>query len=135
MNSMPKSSRGAARAVAEGTRLYSLSVSLGGVESLICYPSEMTHASVQGTALAVPTFLMFANDHKGFLPQVGSATGSEAFTIDGVSYNVLVRWFGGLYGTPQKFYAPASMLAKYWGTASVGGCPAGRDFEPSIGWK
>lgn len=48
----------AARAVAEGTRLYSLSVSLGGVESLICYPSEMTHASVRGTPLAVPTDLV-----------------------------------------------------------------------------
>ncbi|GAB2602960.1 cystathionine gamma-synthase [Kocuria himachalensis] len=48
----------AARAVAEGTRLYSLSVSLGGVESLICYPSEMTHASVRGTALAVPVDLV-----------------------------------------------------------------------------
>jgi cystathionine gamma-synthase len=44
--------------VAEGTRLYALSVSLGGVESLICYPSEMTHASVRGTALAVPVDLV-----------------------------------------------------------------------------
>lgn len=48
----------AARAVAEGTRLYALSVSLGGVESLICYPSEMTHATVRGTALAVPVDLV-----------------------------------------------------------------------------
>ncbi|MGO2521469.1 MAG: PLP-dependent transferase, partial [Microbacterium sp.] len=28
--------------------------SLGGVESLISYPPDMTHASVRGTALAVP---------------------------------------------------------------------------------
>jgi len=48
----------AARTVAESTELYSLSVSLGGVESLICYPSEMTHASVKGTPLAVPTDLV-----------------------------------------------------------------------------
>ena len=69
-------------------------------------------------------FILFAHENKGFLPQIGSAgSGSEAYTIDGTSYNVLVRWFGGLYGTPQKFHAPASMLAKYWGTASVGGCP------------
>ena len=27
---------------------------LGGVESLMCYPAEMTHASVKGTALEVP---------------------------------------------------------------------------------
>ena len=44
----------AARAFAESTRLFQLAESLGGVESLIGYPSEMTHASVRGTALAVP---------------------------------------------------------------------------------
>ncbi len=69
-------------------------------------------------------FILFAHENKGFLPQIGSAgTGTEAYTINGTNYTVLVRWFGGLYGTPQKFHAPASMLAKYWGTASVGGCP------------
>ena len=35
-----------ARAVAEGTRLFSLAESLGGVESLIGHPATMTHASV-----------------------------------------------------------------------------------------
>lgn len=44
----------AALRLAEGTRLFTLAESLGGVESLIGYPSEMTHASVKGTALAVP---------------------------------------------------------------------------------
>lgn len=44
----------AARRLAEGTRLFQLAESLGGVESLIGYPAEMTHASVRGTALAVP---------------------------------------------------------------------------------
>ncbi len=44
----------AARAFAEGTKLFQLAESLGGVESLMCYPSEMTHASVRGTALEVP---------------------------------------------------------------------------------
>jgi cystathionine gamma-synthase len=44
----------AARAFAESTRLFQLAESLGGVESLIGYPSEMTHASVRGTALEVP---------------------------------------------------------------------------------
>ncbi|MBD8045218.1 cystathionine gamma-synthase [Arthrobacter sp. Sa2BUA2] len=48
----------AARAFAESTRLFALSVSLGGVESLICYCSEMTHASVRGTGLAVPVDLV-----------------------------------------------------------------------------
>ncbi|GAA4374401.1 hypothetical protein GCM10023166_26170 [Paeniglutamicibacter cryotolerans] len=38
--------------------LFALSVSLGGVESLACYSAEMTHASVQGTALAVPADLV-----------------------------------------------------------------------------
>jgi cystathionine gamma-synthase len=44
----------AARAFAESTRLFQLAESLGGVESLIGYPSEMTHASVRGTKLEVP---------------------------------------------------------------------------------
>ncbi|MCW4385227.1 cystathionine gamma-synthase [Salinibacterium sp. SYSU T00001] len=44
----------AAKKVAEGTEVFQLAESLGGVESLIGYPSEMTHASVKGTELAVP---------------------------------------------------------------------------------
>jgi cystathionine gamma-synthase len=43
-----------ARAFAESTELFQLAESLGGVESLIGYPSEMTHASVRGTELEVP---------------------------------------------------------------------------------
>jgi len=35
-----------ARAVANGTRLFALAESLGGVESLIGHPASMTHASV-----------------------------------------------------------------------------------------
>ncbi|SDQ70201.1 cystathionine gamma-synthase [Curtobacterium sp. UNCCL20] len=44
----------AARRFAESTELFALAESLGGVESLIGYPTEMTHASVKGTELAVP---------------------------------------------------------------------------------
>ena len=44
----------AAEAFAESTELFQLAESLGGVESLIGYPPDMTHASVRGTALAVP---------------------------------------------------------------------------------
>ena len=44
----------AARHLAESTHLFQLAESLGGVESLIGYPTEMTHASVRGTALEVP---------------------------------------------------------------------------------
>ena len=44
----------AARTFAESTEVFQLAESLGGVESLIGYPSEMTHASVRGTALEVP---------------------------------------------------------------------------------
>ena len=47
-----------ARAFAESTEVFQLAESLGGVESLIGYPSEMTHASVRGTALAVPENLV-----------------------------------------------------------------------------
>ncbi|APH45716.1 cystathionine gamma-synthase [Microbacterium sp. 1.5R] len=44
----------AAKSFAELTELFQLAESLGGVESLIGYPPDMTHASVRGTALAVP---------------------------------------------------------------------------------
>ncbi|PFG29144.1 cystathionine gamma-synthase [Paramicrobacterium agarici] len=44
----------AARRFAERLTVFTLAESLGGVESLVNYPSEMTHASVKGTALAVP---------------------------------------------------------------------------------
>jgi len=43
-----------ARRFAESTRLFQLAESLGGVESLVNYPDEMTHASVRGTEAAVP---------------------------------------------------------------------------------
>ncbi|MDD9207998.1 cystathionine gamma-synthase [Georgenia sp. 10Sc9-8] len=48
----------AARTVAEATRLFTLAESLGGIESLMNYPAEMTHASVQGTELAVADNLL-----------------------------------------------------------------------------
>lgn len=44
----------AARRFAESTELFALAESLGGVESLVNYPSEMTHASVKGTEAEVP---------------------------------------------------------------------------------
>lgn len=43
----------AARRFAESLEVFSLAESLGGVESLVNYPSEMTHASVRGTDLEV----------------------------------------------------------------------------------
>lgn len=48
----------AARKVAEATKWFILAESLGGVESLMNYPHEMTHASVRGTELAVPENLL-----------------------------------------------------------------------------
>ena len=47
-----------ARKVAEGTELFFLAESLGGVESLIVHPGIMTHASVAGTTLEVPDDLL-----------------------------------------------------------------------------
>ncbi len=44
----------AARRFAESTSVFQLAESLGGVESLVNYPSEMTHASVKGTEAEVP---------------------------------------------------------------------------------
>ena len=70
--------------------------------------------------------LMFANANRGHLPQTGGgrADDKEPTVIDGVTQNVLVRWFGGLYGTsPQKFHAQSGLLYEYLGTAEVGGCP------------
>ncbi|MFC5929322.1 cystathionine gamma-synthase [Cryobacterium melibiosiphilum] len=42
-----------ARTFAESMHLFQLAESLGGVESLVNYPAEMTHASVRGTELEV----------------------------------------------------------------------------------
>ncbi|ALO65933.1 cystathionine gamma-synthase [Arthrobacter alpinus] len=53
-----KGGEAAARKVAESTHLFTLAESLGGVESLMNYPSDMTHASVKGTELAVPENLI-----------------------------------------------------------------------------
>jgi cystathionine gamma-synthase len=53
-----KGGEAAARKVAESTQLFTLAESLGGIESLMNYPSEMTHASVKGTELAVPENLI-----------------------------------------------------------------------------
>ncbi|MDM4762483.1 cystathionine gamma-synthase [Galbitalea sp. SE-J8] len=44
----------ATKAFANSMDYFQLAESLGGVESLVCYPSEMTHASVRGTELEVP---------------------------------------------------------------------------------
>ena len=43
-----------ARKFVESTSVFTLAESLGGVESLVNYPCEMTHASVRGTELEVP---------------------------------------------------------------------------------
>ncbi len=44
----------AAHTFAESTSVFQLAESLGGVESLVNYPAQMTHASVRGTELEVP---------------------------------------------------------------------------------
>jgi len=45
-------------AIAEGTRLFTLAESLGGVESLVEVPSAMTHLSVAGSSLEVDPALV-----------------------------------------------------------------------------
>lgn len=45
-------------AIAEGTRIFTLAESLGGVESLIEIPAQMTHLSVAGSPLQVPDDLV-----------------------------------------------------------------------------
>ena len=44
----------AAKKFCERTKLFTLAESLGGVESLVNYPAEMTHASANGSPLEVP---------------------------------------------------------------------------------
>ncbi|TAL21946.1 MAG: cystathionine gamma-synthase [Frankiales bacterium] len=48
----------AALAVCKATRVFTLGESLGGVESLIEHPGRMTHASVAGSQLEVPSDLV-----------------------------------------------------------------------------
>jgi cystathionine gamma-synthase len=43
-----------AKKFVESTSVFTLAESLGGVESLVNYPCEMTHASVRGTELEIP---------------------------------------------------------------------------------
>lgn len=50
--------RDVALRVCAATKLFTLAESLGGVESLIEHPAAMTHASVAGSALAVPDNLI-----------------------------------------------------------------------------
>lgn len=54
----PKGGPEKAADIARATRLFFLAESLGGVESLIELPAVMTHASVEGTAFAVPDDLI-----------------------------------------------------------------------------
>jgi cystathionine gamma-synthase len=44
--------------VCAATEVFTLAESLGGVESLIEHPGEMTHMSVAGSALEVPDSLV-----------------------------------------------------------------------------
>ena len=53
-----RSARERAVATCETTRLFTLAESLGGVESLIELPAEMTHASVAGSPLEVDPALI-----------------------------------------------------------------------------
>jgi cystathionine gamma-synthase len=53
-----RSARDRAIAICEGTRIFTLAESLGGVESLIELPAVMTHASVAGSRLEVPESLI-----------------------------------------------------------------------------
>jgi cystathionine beta-lyase/cystathionine gamma-synthase len=53
-----RDARARAIAICEGTRLFTLAESLGGVESLIELPAVMTHASVAGSSLQVEEALI-----------------------------------------------------------------------------
>lgn len=85
----------AARAFAESMELFQLSVSLGGVESLVCYPREMTHASLIGTPLEIPANLVRlsvgieeADDLLGDLER-GLAAAAKASEAGSIQYRSL----------------------------------------------
>ncbi len=66
-----------ARAIAEGTRLFTLAESLGGVESLIEVPAAMTHASVAGTQLDVdPALIRLSVGIEGIDDLIADLTGA-----------------------------------------------------------
>lgn len=67
-------------------------------------------------------FILFANDNKGYLPQTsGAYPGTASVEVNGVPMNMSIRWFGGFQGS--TFYPEGSPLRKYWGKATVAGCP------------
>ena len=53
-----RTARERAIAICEGTKIFTLAESLGGVESLIELPAVMTHLSVAGSRLEVPEALV-----------------------------------------------------------------------------
>lgn len=58
MVSFRAADRAAALDICSRTKVFTLAESLGGIESLIEHPAEMTHASVAGSALEVPDDLV-----------------------------------------------------------------------------
>jgi len=74
--------------------------------------------------------IMYVNENRGLLPPTNS--NKQTMMIDGMNQTVGIRWYGGAYkpgstspnmGT-DIFYPPASPLNRYWGKASIGGCPS-----------
>jgi cystathionine gamma-synthase len=64
-------------AIAEGTRLFMLAESLGGVESLIELPAAMTHMSVAGSALEVdPALVRLSVGIEGIVDLIADLTGA-----------------------------------------------------------
>ena len=120
------------RSTAAGFTLVELLVVIGVIAVLIgmLMPAlQKARAASQATSCLsnlrqiTNAMILFSHDNKGFLPQsCGAGTGQETFVIEGVSKTMLVRWFGGWNNGEKKFYAPASLLAKYLGSADAAGC-------------
>ena len=94
-----------ANAVAEGTRLFTLAESLGGVESLIEVPAAMTHASVAGSPLEVDPALVRLSvgiegiddllaDLAGALDRAGGRASRRARSARSRSRRASGRWPG-----------------------------------------
>jgi prepilin-type processing-associated H-X9-DG protein/prepilin-type N-terminal cleavage/methylation domain-containing protein len=70
-------------------------------------------------------FILYANDNHGYLP-TEFTNGTVNFMVNGVSTPVSRKWFIGW--TSGNVPVPdGALLAPYWGTASISGCPSATD--------
>lgn len=76
--------------------------------------------------------IMYAEANRGHLPPTnpvapgGPNSASAVFDVNGTPTTIAIRWYGGAIGsiTNGTFFPASSPLFRYWGNASVSGCPS-----------